>query len=139
MAVVTFSKYPPIEEKLANLTRGNNLFLPPAEKYCYNIKEELRDSKEKRNLDIFKKPLSTPSQERKDLNAGRGPDSPRYRPQSRLKSVRQPTVTTSDCDSPSDLEDGQQAPLKPKSQLWKKVSKNIEGEKKKNDVIVSVP
>merc|ERR1719192_2540878 len=41
MALVTCSKYPPVEEKLANLTRGNHSFLPRNDSYCYNIKEEL--------------------------------------------------------------------------------------------------
>ena len=147
MAVVTFSKYPPIEEKLANLTRGNHAFLPSTEKYCYNIKEELRDfsgsSKEKRNMNIFKSSLNTPSQERKDLNRGRPPNSPRYRPKSKLKSVvagsrprvSQLAVTVSDYDSVSEPEETPlQSTDKPKSGLWKKVSRNIEEEKKKNDV-----
>ena len=148
--MVTCSKYPPVEEKLANLTRGNNSFLPRSDSYCYNIKEELRDfngkSSGRMNFNIFKR---SSNQARKNLP----PNSPRYRPQSRLKSAEVATeiseakklqvphlsLTISDQESQSDLEE---TPLKlnkkPRSGLWKKVSKNIEGEKKeKKDLIVS--
>ena len=148
--MVTCSKYPPVEEKLANLTRGNHPFLPRNDSYCYNIKEELRDfngkSSDRMNFNIFKR---SSNQARKNLP----PNSPRYRTKSRLKSVEVETetseakklqvphlsLTISDQESQSDLEE---TPLKlnkkPRSGLWKKVSKNIEGEKKeKKDLIVS--
>ena len=147
MAMVTCSKYPPVEEKLANLTRGTNPFLPRNDSYCYNIKEELRDfngksSSDRMSFNIFKR---TSSQTRKNLP----PNSPRYRPKSRLKSVETETeisetknlqvphlaLTISDQESQSDLDlEDTETPFKlnkkPRSGLWKKVSKNIEGEKK---------
>ena len=147
--MVTCSKYPPVEEKLANLTRGNNPFLPRNDSYCYNIKEELRDfngkSSDRMNLNIFKR---TSTQARKNLP----PNSPRYRPKSRPISVEAETeisgaknlqvphlaLTISDQESQSDLEE---TPLKlnkkPRSGLWKKVSKNIDAEKKPKDLVVS--
>ena len=148
--MVTCSKYPPVEEKLANLTRGNHSFLPRNDSYCYNIKEELRDfngkSSDRMNFNIFNR---TSSQARKNLP----PNSPRYRPKSRLKSTEAETeineatkiqvphlsLTISDQESQSDLEE---TPLKlnkkPRSGLWKKVSKNIEAEKKSADLLVKV-
>ena len=98
------------------------------------------------NFNIFKR---SSNQARKNLP----PNSPRYRPQSRLKSAEVATeiseakklqvphlsLTISDQESQSDLEE---TPLKlnkkPRSGLWKKVSKNIEGEKKEKDLIVSL-
>ena len=145
MAMVTCSKYPPVEEKLANLTRGNNSFLPRNDSYCYNIKEELRgfsgkSSSDRMNFNIFKR---TSNETKKNLP----PNSPRYRPKSRLKSAEVETeiseaknlqvphlaLSISDQESQSDL-DLEETPLKlnkkPRPGLWKKVSKNIEGEKK---------
>ena len=147
--MVTCSKYPPVEEKLANLTRGNHSFLPRNDSYCYNIKEELRDfsgkSSERMNFNIFKR---TSNQTRKNLP----PNSPRYRAKSTLRSevkteiseakklqVPHLSLTISDQESQSDLEE---TPLKlnkkPRSGLWKKVSKNIEAEKKSTDLLVKV-
>ena len=148
MAMVTCSKYPPVEEKLANLTRGNHSFLPRNDSYCYNIKEELRDfsgkSSERMNFNIFKR---TSNQTRKNLP----PNSPRYRAKSTLRSevkteiseakklqVPHLSLTISDQESQSDLEDTPfKLNKKPRSGLWKKVSKNIEDEKKQKDLSVS--
>ena len=89
MAVLTFSKYPPVEKQLANLTGshfGSSLTSAPRrDTYCYNIKEELRDykSKDRFHFNLFKRSNQTV----KDSSGDSEKQSTRYRVNSKIETI----------------------------------------------------